>query len=105
MAVFLDDHVELLNVTYDRTARPVKWIPKYVFVCVNELVLPLQYKFILRKEMHYFLWIIFLPCPQLCAIPDHKISNYLNDLDTAVKRFFIVRDSNVKQIFTVEEIF
>lgn len=28
MAVFLDDHVELLNVTYDRTARPVKWIPK-----------------------------------------------------------------------------
>lgn len=28
MAVFLDDRLELLNVTYDRTARPVKWIPK-----------------------------------------------------------------------------
>ncbi|KAG7197898.1 hypothetical protein KM043_016142 [Ampulex compressa] len=25
VAVFMDDRVELLNVTYDRTARPVKW--------------------------------------------------------------------------------
>lgn len=28
VAVFLDDRVELLNVTYDRTARPVKWGPR-----------------------------------------------------------------------------
>ena len=38
MGVFLEDHIEILNVTYDRTARPVKWIPKYVdrtFSCVR----------------------------------------------------------------------
>lgn len=29
VAVFMDDRVELLNVTYDRTARPVKWGPRY----------------------------------------------------------------------------
>ncbi|XP_072941823.1 teneurin-m isoform X2 [Epargyreus clarus] len=28
VAVFMDDKVELLNVTYDRTARPVKWGPR-----------------------------------------------------------------------------
>ncbi|XP_046665298.1 teneurin-m isoform X3 [Homalodisca vitripennis] len=28
VAVFMDDRVELLNVTYDRTARPVKWGPR-----------------------------------------------------------------------------
>ncbi|XP_043476119.1 teneurin-m isoform X2 [Leptopilina heterotoma] len=28
VAVFMDDRVELLNVTYDNTARPIKWIPK-----------------------------------------------------------------------------
>ncbi|CAK1578856.1 unnamed protein product [Parnassius mnemosyne] len=28
VAVFMDDKVELLNVTYDRTARPVKWSPR-----------------------------------------------------------------------------
>ncbi|XP_020281909.1 teneurin-m isoform X3 [Pseudomyrmex gracilis] len=28
VAVFMDDRVELLNVTYDRTARPVKWSPR-----------------------------------------------------------------------------
>nr|XP_012218677.1 PREDICTED: teneurin-m isoform X5 [Linepithema humile] len=28
VAVFIDDRVELLNVTYDRTARPVKWGPR-----------------------------------------------------------------------------
>lgn len=29
VAVFMDDRVELLNVTYDRTARPVKWGPRF----------------------------------------------------------------------------
>ncbi|XP_024943143.1 teneurin-m isoform X4 [Cephus cinctus] len=28
VAVFMDDRAELLNVTYDRTARPVKWGPR-----------------------------------------------------------------------------
>lgn len=28
VAVFMDDRVELLNVTYDKTARPVKWGPR-----------------------------------------------------------------------------
>ncbi|XP_011867432.1 PREDICTED: teneurin-m isoform X3 [Vollenhovia emeryi] len=28
VAVFMDDRMELLNVTYDRTARPVKWGPR-----------------------------------------------------------------------------
>ncbi|XP_048266117.1 teneurin-m isoform X2 [Bombus terrestris] len=28
VAVFMDDDAELLNVTYDRTARPVKWGPR-----------------------------------------------------------------------------
>lgn len=28
VAVFMDDRVELLNVTYDRTSRPVKWGPR-----------------------------------------------------------------------------
>uniref|UniRef100_A0A146KU89 Tenascin-like protein n=4 Tax=Lygus hesperus TaxID=30085 RepID=A0A146KU89_LYGHE len=28
VAVFIDDRVELINVTYDRTARPVKWSPR-----------------------------------------------------------------------------
>lgn len=28
VAVFMDDRVELLNITYDRTARPVKWNPQ-----------------------------------------------------------------------------
>ncbi|KAL6256891.1 hypothetical protein P5V15_011826 [Pogonomyrmex californicus] len=28
VAVFIDERVELLNVTYDRTARPIKWGPK-----------------------------------------------------------------------------
>ncbi|XP_073990849.1 teneurin transmembrane protein Ten-m isoform X6 [Rhodnius prolixus] len=28
VAVFFDDRVELINVTYDRTARPVKWGPR-----------------------------------------------------------------------------
>ncbi|XP_017767897.1 PREDICTED: teneurin-m isoform X2 [Nicrophorus vespilloides] len=28
VSVFMDDRVELLNVTYDRTARPVKWGPR-----------------------------------------------------------------------------
>lgn len=28
VAIFMDDKVELLNVTYDRTARPVKWGPR-----------------------------------------------------------------------------
>jgi hypothetical protein len=29
VAVFMDDRItELLNVTYDRTARPVKWGPR-----------------------------------------------------------------------------
>lgn len=32
MAVFMEDRLEVLNVTYDRTARPVKWIPKYVLL-------------------------------------------------------------------------
>lgn len=30
VAVFMDDRVELLNVTYDRTARPVKWGSRFV---------------------------------------------------------------------------
>lgn len=29
VAVFMDDRVELLNITYDRLARPVKWGPRY----------------------------------------------------------------------------
>nr|XP_050846417.1 teneurin-m isoform X5 [Vespula vulgaris] len=28
VAVFMDDRVELLNITYDRTARPLKWGPR-----------------------------------------------------------------------------
>ncbi|KAI4462797.1 teneurin and n-acetylglucosamine-1-phosphodiester alpha-n-acetylglucosaminidase [Holotrichia oblita] len=28
ISVFMDDRVELLNVTYDRTARPIKWGPR-----------------------------------------------------------------------------
>ncbi|XP_053597810.1 teneurin-m isoform X3 [Microplitis demolitor] len=28
VAVFIDDRVELLNVTYDRNARPLKWLPR-----------------------------------------------------------------------------
>ncbi|XP_022901485.2 teneurin-m isoform X3 [Onthophagus taurus] len=28
VSVFMDDRVELLNVTYDRTARPIKWGPR-----------------------------------------------------------------------------
>lgn len=28
VAVFFDDRLELINVTYDRTARPVKWGPR-----------------------------------------------------------------------------
>lgn len=28
VAVFMDDRVELLNVTYDRTSRPIKWGPR-----------------------------------------------------------------------------
>ncbi|XP_034946583.1 teneurin-m isoform X3 [Chelonus insularis] len=28
VAVFIDDRVELLNVTYDRNARPLKWTPR-----------------------------------------------------------------------------
>ncbi|XP_052130020.1 teneurin-m isoform X6 [Frankliniella occidentalis] len=28
VAVFMDDRVELINITYDRTARPIKWGPR-----------------------------------------------------------------------------
>ncbi|XP_034250662.1 teneurin-m isoform X4 [Thrips palmi] len=28
VAVFMDDRVELINITYDRTARPIKWGPQ-----------------------------------------------------------------------------
>lgn len=30
VAAFIDEHVELLNITYDVAGRPFKWGPRYV---------------------------------------------------------------------------